>query len=64
MGKRWQALGKLGRSAVVMALALFVSVIALSAQLLTLEAYIKKELPATTTPAEKHTYPVRLTMSE
>ena len=64
MGKRWQELGKLGRSAVVMALALFVSVIALSAQLLMLEAYIRNELPATTTPAEKHTYPVMLTMSE
>lgn len=64
MAKQWQALGKLGRSAVVMALALFVSVIALSAQLLMLEAYIRNELPATITPVEKRTYPVRLTMSE
>lgn len=64
MGKRWQALGKLGRFAVVMALALFVSVIALSVQLHTLEVYIKKELPVTTTPAERRTYPAMLTMSE
>lgn len=64
MAKQWQALGKLGRSAVVMALALFVSVIALSAQLLMLEAYIRNELPATITPVEKRTYLVKLTTSE
>lgn len=59
MAKQWQALGKLGRSAVVMVLALFVSVIALSAQLLSLEAFIKNELPATITPAENYTCPER-----
>ena len=59
MAKQWQALGKLGRSAVVMALALFVSVIALSAQLLSLEAFIRNELPAITTPAENYTCPER-----
>lgn len=64
MVKQWQALGKLGRFAVVMALALFVLVIVLSVQLLMLEAYIRNELPATTTPVERRIYPARLTMSE
>lgn len=64
MARRWQDLGKLGRFAVVMALASFASVIALSVQVHLLVEYINDELPAITIPAEKTTYPVRLTMSK
>lgn len=64
MEQRWRDLGKLGRFAVVMALALFVSVIVLSVQLHLLVEYINDESPATTIPAERRTYPARLTMSE
>lgn len=64
MAKQWRDLGKLGRFAVVMALALFASVIVLSVQVHLLVEYINDELPATTIPAEKHIYPAKLTMSK
>lgn len=64
MGKRWRDLGKLGRFAVVMALALFATVIVLSVQVHLLEEYIRNELRDTTTPEERRIYPVKLTMSK
>ena len=64
MAQRWQELGKLGRFAVVTALGLFVWGIVLSVRVHILEEYINEELPATTIPAEKPTYPARLITSK